>query len=259
MSAPALNWVAGLAAQFDKRGRQATPGHLYGAAKGVLWAAANRADDEGHFWMGVRRWCEDAGLVDREHFAVVVAWLVELKVLEVTRPAAGPKPARYRFTFRDVDGLPARVPSTPPPSSVEVADADEDGGGLAGFKAARAELNHKPRPAPPSVRVGQSQDEGSSVRVGQSQDEDSPGSSVRVGQSQPLRSGGPALVLGSPGASDWPTRTKPLESQEPPPSGGEVPVGEATERAGSTAHAAGAQAEQDNQPAPRAAAAGGAA
>jgi hypothetical protein len=221
VSPPALNWVNGLGARFDKRGRQVSPGHLYGAARAALWAAANRADSSGCFWMGSRRWAEDAGLRDRKHLAVVVEWLVWHKVLEVTRPAAGPHEAHYRFTFRAPEGLPARLPSTPPPSGGEVVGIDQ-----VAWRDALATGGVTP-PLDGAATGGATPP----------QDPASGGVTPPVELVE-----GSAPASGGEMASLWrgdPAKTN--EPKEPPPTGGAVLGGESNERGGPAGKPAAAQ------------------
>lgn len=112
MSYEASDWVAALGPR------------LRGATKRVLWAGANRAGDGGEdgrrllpgehnlVTMGTRRWADEAD-VQRDHLRAILDKLVDHKVLEVALPAAGPRPAWYRFTLRDPDGLPERFSFEP--------------------------------------------------------------------------------------------------------------------------------------------------
>jgi hypothetical protein len=120
MSHDALEWVAALGPR------------LRGATKSVLWAGANRAGDGGEpgrkllpgeqqlVTMGTRRWADEAD-VQRDHLRAILDKLVDHKVLQVALPAAGPRPAWYRFTLRDPDGLPERFSFQPAPAPFNAA------------------------------------------------------------------------------------------------------------------------------------------
>jgi hypothetical protein len=209
MSSAALDWMAGLGP------------HLGGQARDVLWAGANRANKHGNLvTMGERRWSAEA-YVDRKHLRRILARLVELKVLEVAQPAAGKRPAAYRFTLRAGAGLPARLTFKPEPEPFGEASRD-------GVRRAREALaNHH--------------DDGALVGASDAPTTDA---------------GGPALVGASEAASGGIsgrlrghlTPPKPF-NQEPPPSGGRVPGGESNERAARPASGGGA-GRQGTQPDP---------
>ena len=126
MSSPALNWVAALGGE-----------HLLGAARNILWAAANRAGDGGpkvqkrhpgeeHLvTLSGRRWVEEAG-VDYRHFYRLLPQLVDLKVLELLERGKGTRASVYKFTFRDPAGLPALLGNEPqePPPLRSITDVD---------------------------------------------------------------------------------------------------------------------------------------
>jgi hypothetical protein len=113
VSAGALNWVAALAGPI-RDGVPETEGWLVGAARPLLWAAANRAHPTDHrVRMAGRRWAAEAGIT-YTHLKRLLPQLVELKVLEKAEAGRGRRPAVYRFTLRDPAGLPVRLHNDAP-------------------------------------------------------------------------------------------------------------------------------------------------
>ena len=260
MSREAWTWVRSLAATFDNRGRQATPGRLEGAARSALLIAADWAGDGGDdarkaglvgerhlVTLGTRRWAAEAG-VDRSHLLRLLPQLVDLKVLEVALAGAGQRTTWYRFTLRDPDGLPERLSKEPPPPPAEQGIDEVDW---------RAALNHKPEPdQPPATgRPRRPQPARGTGRPGRPQLPPGEAATGRPGRPQRQDNQAGVVVASDPvsGRLDpglWsPRATEPLTPQ-PPPSGGRVVGGESNERAGQPPEGAGAGQAGTTKPGP---------
>lgn len=99
MSRAAREWVRGLGE------------HLIGPPRALLWAAADRANNEGRFWTSERTIARESGVSYRE-VRYLLPILVELDVFAKEEKRRGTRPAVYRFTLRDPAGLPSAAPRT---------------------------------------------------------------------------------------------------------------------------------------------------
>ena len=96
MSRAAREWVRGLGE------------HLTGSPRALLWATADRANNAGEFWTSERTMASESG-VSYPHVRRLVPGMVTLGVWDKLKPAAGPRPAVYRFTLIDPAGLPTAL------------------------------------------------------------------------------------------------------------------------------------------------------
>jgi hypothetical protein len=96
VSRAAREWVRGLGE------------HLTGSPRALLWATADRANNAGEFWTSERTMASESG-VSYPHVRRLVPAMVEVGVWDKLKPAAGPRPAVYRFTLIDPAGLPTAL------------------------------------------------------------------------------------------------------------------------------------------------------
>jgi hypothetical protein len=99
VSRAAREWVRGLGE------------HLTGPPRALLWATADRANNEGRFWTSERTIASESGVSYRE-VRYLLPILVSLDVLAMVEKHRGTRPAVYAFTLRDPTGLPSAAPRT---------------------------------------------------------------------------------------------------------------------------------------------------